>query len=187
MPRKDLHRYGERAEQAPGGSALAQPSVDRQEDERNPCHRGQVRQVARRDAQEVRGAEHQDGRRNERGERVQTPLHAPQVHESAEHPDVERDAPVHGERQRQRHEQPIGRIKQRRLHAAEEWRPGKDMRIPQRQVALGELAEAELPPWQELKRQVGVDAAQHPLRGRHERVEKHGQAEQGQAAEPGPR
>ena len=44
------------------------------------------------------------------------------------------------------HAQPVGRIEKRRLQGAEVWRSGKEMRIPEHEVAVTESVEPEAIP-----------------------------------------
>src|SRR3989442_5228652 len=115
---------------------------------------------------------------------MQPPPPSPQIHEGAEQPGVQRDAPVRRERQRQGEVEPIQRIEQRRLQAAEERRSRENMRIPQRELALGQLAEAELATPKEVQRQVVVHLTDDARARQDQRLEEHCQHEQRKCAEP---
>jgi hypothetical protein len=182
---QDLQGEGEHAEQAPGAPAGVEPAVDGDEDERHPRHRGEVGEQARLDAEEIRRGEDEQRRGDEPGERREPAPRRPQVEKRPQQPGVERDAPVDGERQRQHQEQPVRRVKQRRLHAAEERLAAEDVRIPQREVAFRQLAETELPPRQGVRRQVVGRIAEHARTGREQKLAEHGEQQQGERRERG--
>src|SRR2546427_7364354 len=111
---------------------------------------------------------------------------SPEIHERSEQPDAQRDAPVSCQRQRQREEQPVERIEQRRLHGAKKRCSSKNVRIPQGEVALRQLAEAEFSPPEKMQRQVVPGIAENARTRCDERVEEHRQGEQREAAQPDP-
>src|SRR2546427_2761852 len=94
---------------------------------------------------------------------MQPPPPSPEIHERSEQPDAQRDAPVSCHGQGQREEQPVGRIEQRQLHGAKKRRSSKNVRIPQGEVALRQLAEAEFSPPEKMQRQVvpGIRSEEH--------------------------
>src|SRR2546427_9742404 len=104
---------------------------------------------------------------------MQPPPPSPEIHERSEQPDAQRNAPVSCQGQGQREEQPVGRIEQRRLHGAEKRRSRKNVRIPQGEVALRQLAEAEFSPPQKMQRQVVVNLTDNARARCNERVEEH--------------
>ena len=186
MAGENLHRHRQHADQAPDRPARGEPLVEGEKQQRDPRQRRKDVQVAGGHMEEVRRAEHQQRAAHECREGMQAAPPSPEVHERAEQPGVQRDAPVRRQRQRQREEQPVEGIEQRRLRVAEKRRPGKNMRVPQGEVALRQLAEAELPPPQKMQRQVVARIAEHARTRRDERVEEHREAEQREAAQPHP-
>src|SRR5215472_6811904 len=92
---------------------------------------------------------------------MQLALQRPEIDDRAEEPEAERGGPVDGKREREDQVQPVGWIEQSRLCAAEERRAGKDMGVPQREVAARELREAEAAPGEELLREVRALRSEH--------------------------
>ena len=72
----------------------------------------------------------------------------PKIHEQRHDEAVERDVHVDRVTDGQDHAEPIGRIQERRLKGAEIWSSGKEVGIPQHEVALWSVY-AEAVPMQE--------------------------------------
>src|SRR6267378_871113 len=173
MAGKNLHRNRQHADQAPGQPARSEPLVDGEKQQGNPRNGAKDVEVSRRHVEKVRRAEYQQRSGHEGREGMKPPSPSPEIHERSEQPDAQRDAPVSCQRQRQREEQPVGRIEQRRLQSAEKRRSRKNVRIPQGEIALRQLAEAEFSPPQKMQRQVLVGPTQDVRAWRDERVEEH--------------
>jgi hypothetical protein len=101
-----------------------------------PGHGTEIRQVTGREVQIIRSPQHEHHRGQQPGGQTQTAPRRPGVRECAGEKHVQRDAPVDGPVQRQQQEPGIGRIPQRGLGSPKERRAGKDVQIPEGQIAL---------------------------------------------------
>ena len=104
----------------------------------------------------------------------------PKKHERANRKNVRGHRPIDCDGHRQDEKQPIGRIKESTLHPAEIRRAAKDVRIPQREVSLGQLAEPEIAPRKILQEHVAALMSKNTSAGAKQQIGKHhkGQYEQ---------
>src|SRR5262249_9394411 len=73
-----------------------------------------------------------------------------QVGGEARDPETQQGAPRERPRERQRGEQQVHRVEDRRLHARDERRAGEAVRVPEREVALAQRLPGEVAPGDEL-------------------------------------
>ena len=177
MAREDLHRQRAAPEEQPGKRPPRKPAVDGEQDDRSPNHRAQIRQVTGEDVREIRPAEHEEHSGQHGGDHVQPTVAHPEVHEPAREKNVQRDADVDGEPQRQPEVEPVRRIEQRRLESAEILGAAVNVRVPQREVSAGHLAETEGAPMDELTLQVLGILADDLVGGTDQAGQKNGERE----------
>ena len=126
------------------------------------------------DVREHGTREHEDHPPEQRRQRLQPALAGPQEHAESGQKNVQGDARVDGDGQGQAQVEPVGRIEQRRLEAAEEGCPAVDVRVPEREAAGAQFVEAELAPVDELQRDV------QPAIGKNEFAAEERRAERGE-------
>ena len=177
MPGEDLHRQRAAAEPQPRQRAPVEPAVDGEQDQRPPDHRAKVGQVAGVNVREVRSPEHEERAGQPGGSLVQTAVPDPEIHEPSAEEKVQRDAHVHRAGQGQTQVEPVRRIEQGGLEAAEIRRAAVDVRVPERQVTGGHLPETELPPVDELLLEIGVAIPEHPVARPEEHRPEHGEGQ----------
>ena len=182
MARQDLHGHAGGPQQQPARRAVPQPAVDGQEDERPPGHRAKVGEMPGVDVREHGTREHEDHSPEQRCQRLQPAHPHPQEHAEAREEDVQGDARVDGDGQGQAQVEPVGRIEQRRLEAAEEGCPAVDVRVPEREAAGAQFVEAELAPVDELQRDVPFGVREDQFAAEERRAEREdGQRQQEQS------
>ena len=128
-------------------------------------------------------AKHHGSPGKETRRRVQTALSHPKKHESADGKDMQGDRPVDRDWQRQNEKDPVGRIKLRALHAAEVRCAAEDVRIPQGQVSLSELAETEVAPCVVLQEQIARLISEHARAAGEQDIGEHCECQRQQKRE----
>ncbi len=106
---------------------------------------------------------------------MQPTAKGPEIDKQPGQEHMQRNAHINCCGKRQHQIQPVGWIEQGGLKASKVWHPRKDVRIPQGQVALAQLAETKLAPIDELRGQVGAPLGENHLIRRKQHIDEHEQ------------
>ena len=140
---EDLEGHGEHAEHSPPGAGAGDEVVDNQHDERHPCERGDHGEVAAVDVEHEGSGKHGYRAGCECCGDILAAAPGPGEREHAEEEHVEGEVEADGFGHWQYEVDQVGRVKDGGLEVGEAGCAGEDVRIPDGDAAVAQLAERE--------------------------------------------
>ena len=177
---QDLHGHGQHPEKTPSKGSVPEKAVHGKEEKRGPRHAVKVGQVSGVDVKELGAGEHEDACGCETGQGMQPAVRGPEKHEQASQEDMQCNEEVDRGSGGQEQVQQVGGVEKRGLKSAQVGSSRKNVGIPQGQVSVPELPEAEFPPGDELGGQVGAQFRKHCVPCCKEEIPEHAQGQQEQ-------